>query len=359
VLVVSNSAGSAKDRGGIGAESLSMSLRAPVLAHKHAKPACAKDIIDFFAGRTAPHTLRSKVVARLEAAEATEESAEEDLLRTWRGAVNGPLCGPLRDKEPTLEAKMVAAQMKRPGTGGVTTPVPPPPRAPESTPAPAAEPAPTATEPEPLRILVVGDRLFTDTLQARELDKYLATSPFPATLSIQNTDIPQPHDVRLLRALENWLSGNKLAHDGKAGGVDWTRYAIVPPPPEPEPRWIDVQLDRINPVKRLDDGGPPITWDPRSWRPRPVAAAILSAAGRATAYVSRFTAQFVKVASVRGYDSAKRWISRKWAELKEERRRRAAEREQAQIEHEGMEHQMAQAQVQARTQEPPVGKDKA
>lgn len=50
ILIVSNSSGSSDDPSGLGAESLSRSLNAPVLCHKHKKPArgCAREALEFF-----------------------------------------------------------------------------------------------------------------------------------------------------------------------------------------------------------------------------------------------------------------------------------------------------------------------
>jgi phosphatidylglycerophosphatase GEP4 len=317
-----------------------MTLRAPVLAHRHAKPACAKDILAFFHGKTAPRTHRAQVVARLEAAERAEDSAEQILLDKWRGEVeDGPLCGALTDAR-TLEEKMVAAQMRKPAVS---------PRAPASDAPPPPPPATTApVPPEPLRIVVVGDRLFTDTLQARELDRHLPASPVPATLSIQTTDLPQPNDVRFLRWLEDWLSGYKLAHGGRTGGVAWDTYLIPLPPVPPVPRWMDLQRAKLapyNPITRidaaLDDGGPPITWDPRTWRPKPVARAVLRSAAEAAAYLSRLTWEGAKIAAVALWTKARAWSSHKYAQIKAERARRAEERERNEIDKEREEEKAA------------------
>ena len=86
-------------------------------------------------------------------------------------------------------------------------------------------PQETPEDNEDLRILVVGDRLFTDTLLAWRLRLLLGSPPadeLPRVLSIQNVSLPRP-DQRILRTLENVLSLGKLRDSGT---YDWTRYAL-------------------------------------------------------------------------------------------------------------------------------------
>ena len=77
------------------------------------------------------------------------------------------------------------------------------------------------------RILVIGDRLFTDTLLARRLSLLFHTpsaSPpsIPNVLSICATALPQPHDLRPIRWLEEALSRGKV----RRSAVDWSQHAM-------------------------------------------------------------------------------------------------------------------------------------
>lgn len=304
---MSNSAGSHKDRGGIGAEALSTSLGVPVLAHALPKPACGPEIVDYFTGRLgAPTTKRAAVQSRLDRAERQEDEAESDLLSKWEKDVEGPLCGPLiRGARGDLEQRMAAAN--KGGPAATTSPIPPPEskdtaeaRADASLAAGAAPDAPSTPPPaapaSPLRILVVGDRLFTDVLLARRLDTLLppTAAPLPPALSVVTTALPQPRDLRLVRRIESWLSGYQLADPANP----WAAYVRVDPPPPPSltlrqriSRNLHARWDRIatalNPVTYLHEDGPPLTWHPRTWRWRPILAATLTAAGRGIAAVSR------------------------------------------------------------------------
>lgn len=238
------------------------------------------------------------------------------LLDKWRVEVeDGPLCGPLRTgPPPTLEEKMVAAQRKKPA------PVPKPkPEAVDTSPETMEKPKQSSEAvhfPESLRILVIGDRLFTDILQARQLDKHLSSSVQPSTLAIQTTELPQPNDVRLLRRLEEYLSRGMLANGGRTGGVDWSEYISNPPPAPIPPRWIDVQLDRLNPIKALDDGGPRISLDPRTWRPRALLAAGLRGIAHLTAVVSRALGVGIKRMSVWSWTRLSALARRTWDKVK-------------------------------------------
>jgi phosphatidylglycerophosphatase GEP4 len=142
-------------------------------------------------------------------------------------------------------------------------------------------------EQEPLRILVIGDRMMTDTLLSNRLAKLLPAPsttptsaqpttitpspiPIPSVISIHTTLLPQPKDVRLLRWLEEKLSKSQL----RPGPIDWARYTI-PTAAEisaaaaaalPPLTW----KERINPFRDT----PPLTWHPRSWRPAPLAVGL-------------------------------------------------------------------------------------
>ncbi|WOO78428.1 Phosphatidylglycerophosphatase GEP4, mitochondrial [Vanrija pseudolonga] len=301
VLVVSNSSGSAKDRGGIGAEALTLALGTPVLNHAAPKPACSADIVAYFAGRLGkPRTTRSELLRPLRRVQRAEDEAEGVLLGKWRDEVeNGPLCGGERD------------------------PISPP--RPEKLPPPEEEPAPTAppATPSPLRLLVVGDRLFTDTLLARRLDKYL---PAPGSvLSIQTTDLPQPNDVRPLRALEERLTRGATTPFGE----QYSRFVRVDPPlPVVPPPTL---AERLNPMQLLEDGGPPITWHPRSWRCRPVTAVLLRTLGRGLR-VATLSVGIVAVQLARGLRAASLWAQARCTKWNAQRRAAAQAQAEAEAE---------------------------
>jgi phosphatidylglycerophosphatase GEP4 len=141
-----------------------------------------------------------------------------------------------------------------------------------------------------LRILVIGDRMMTDTLLANRLSRLLPsvpvdakqsttstanTKPIPSVLSIHSTLLLQPKDVRLLRWIEEKLSKGRVREDQ----TDWARYTytIAPAPAAVVLSW----KDRVNPFRDTA----PLTWHPRSWRPAPLAVGLgtgLWAVGRYT-----------------------------------------------------------------------------
>lgn len=107
----------------------------------------------------------------------------------------------------------------------------------EANPTPSSSPSTSSTTPpetsdspmitpNPLRIIVIGDRLFTDTLLAHRLRLTLGPSN---VISIHTTTLPQP-DVRLLRWVESKLSRNKL----REGKEDWGRHILNREVPEVE-----------------------------------------------------------------------------------------------------------------------------
>lgn len=336
MLIVSNSAGSAKDRGGIGAEALSLSLTAPVLAHRQPKPACAHDVVAYFEGRLGPpRTRRDLVTATAAAAAQTEDEATDDLLEKWWWSVErGPLCGPLVKREGrSLEQRMVAAQHRR------DEPADQPKYDDEPAKAEAVEMAdtaevvkeiPTADEPEPLRILVVGDRKFTDVLLARRLGLY---SGVDRVLALQTTALPQPDDVKLLRRFENWLAGPQLAQSMDSPAANWESFI------RPEKVIIDTTprgLAALNPAARARYAWgqwtadvPAVTWNPRTWQPKPLFVSSVEATGRglriAGYYLSeagRWTWKQTKVLATRGVEKVKEGHIRRTAEA--ERRKEEA-----------------------------------
>lgn len=220
VLVVSNSAGTKKDPGGIAvglqadswiladwtsqAESVSLYLRTPVLLHQTPKPGCAREIISYFRGSLGePTSLRKRLADEAEKIKRLEQEDEDEILKRWLDeADNAPLLGPLTDsqgkrieKGQPIEEKMMSKEVtdrkeevkmeeQREEEGSV----------------------------DDLRILVIGDRLFTDTLLAHRLSLLLPTAnpSEPNIISIHTTSLPQPNDVRFLRWLEETLSRGKI-----------------------------------------------------------------------------------------------------------------------------------------------------
>lgn len=344
--MVSNSAGSSKDRGGIGAEALSMSLGVPVLAHRQPKPACAPDILAYFAGRLGPPRLTRDTEPTLREAAVEEENAEEELLSKWRWSVEqGPLCGTMPGG--TLEERMVAAQYGVPPPGvesaeeqaavksametksraemqedaeekvGETRP---------DLPLPGTEAA-EGMDKVALHVLVVGDRQFTDVLLARRLELYDNVS----AVAVLTTELPQPNDVRLLRKLEAWLSSGLLS----AQAPRWAHFVRIdaPPPPSNDP----VGLARLNPLaqaraawERWTEDVPPVQLDPRSgtWRPKPLFVAAVRAAGRGLGVLGVFAGRGASAVWARIERGAKRGavnVRHKVAEMRVERAKARAE----------------------------------
>lgn len=150
---------------------------------------------------------------------------------------------------------------------------------------------------EDLRILVIGDRLFTDTLLANRLARILprpttetnnndaaitpaSTTPVPSVISIHTTSLPQPKDVRLLRWVEDKLTKSRV----REGPIDYGRYIIPDPSQVTSAAALTAPLtwrERINPFRDT----PPLTWHPRSWRPAP----LLVGLGSGLWIISRYT----------------------------------------------------------------------
>ncbi len=136
---------------------------------------------------------------------------------------------------------------------------------------------PRGMEEEGLRIVVIGDRLLTDTLLAHRLGLYLRpteteTKPGvgddPRVISIHTTSLPEPRDVRFLRWVEEKLSGGKV----KGGPIDWTSYVRKP---EPSQSALDhkgrpgarMSLGDRWRRFRMDMQDSELRFDPRTWRP--------------------------------------------------------------------------------------------
>lgn len=280
VLMVSNSAGSSKDRGGIGAEALSMSLQVPVLAHRQPKPACAADIVAYFAGRLGPPKLTRDKVPETHT-EVQEDAAEQELVDKWRwSAEEGPLIG--KPLQGTLEERMVAAQYRVPASGSegpatdAAMKIQSTAEIQSKSKTRKREEAKPETQDEPLRIVVVGDRQFTDVLLARRLEKKGVEAS-----AILTTDLPYPNDVRLLRKLENYLA------PGDTAQVDRLTSFVHLDPPEP-PSLKPTGLERLNPIAQIRSAWaewtqdtPKVELDPRSgtWKPKPLFVAAVRGLG--------------------------------------------------------------------------------
>jgi len=219
----------------------------------------------------------------------------------WKDEINGPILGPLvgRDGEPINQEKRNLSGDKDQELGGrmrerqheTTTS-----NTEKATSVPTTEEVGSASkmdkvEKEDLRILVIGDRMFTDTLLANRLSKLIPT-PSPATptpttstqtaspattlpsvLSIHTTLLLQPSDVRLLRWIEELLTRGRV----REGPIDWARYTRTIAAPA-----LPITLswrERINPFRDT----PPLTWSPKTWRPKP----LLAGTGLGLVYLSK------------------------------------------------------------------------
>ena len=131
----------------------------------------------------------------------------------------------------------------------------------------AESPAPDIKlDSEALRILVIGDRLFTDTLLAHRL-RLLLPSPTstPNVLSIHTTSLPQPRDVRPLRWIEDLLSRGKLRDQTDP----WAKFAIhlgAHESPAKKPSYFVARWEAI----KMDVRDSRMGWDPRQWTVRSV-----------------------------------------------------------------------------------------
>ncbi|WWD17932.1 hypothetical protein CI109_102377 [Kwoniella shandongensis] len=303
VLVVSNSAGTNKDPGGIAAESVSLSLRAPVLIHTQPKPGCSTSILSYFHGSLGPpQTHRSEIAQSAMKVQAEEKADEEMLWTRWNKDVDGPILGPLKGKaamkeksegqkvaEGTSEAgvrpelKEEASMTSSDGTKMTEAE------------AEGKEKNQTHSPNEPLRLVVIGDRLFTDTLLAHRLGLHLRSTTstshsksrtypnsLPPVLSIHTTSLPEAKDVRLLRWVEE-----KLTRGGRTKG-DATQFArfLLKEEEKGLPVEAEVPAQRrgllyhprlsglrwLTPARWREIDVPPLTWHPRSWKPLPLAA---------------------------------------------------------------------------------------
>ena len=290
----------------IQAESVSLSLQAPILIHPRAKPGCSKTVLSYFNGTLGqPTTLRGQLRSQATKLREKEEGDEDIVVSKWKDEIQGPILGPLVDKD----GKVIDQEERRMGseeegkdhelggrmrerqisgeshsessssmtpTATSTSPVTTTTTPSDDTVSPAIS---TDTMGEP-KILVIGDRMFTDTLLANRLAKLLPTprpsptsaqsdpspttliTPTPSVLSIHTTLLLQPSDVRFLRWIEETLTRSRV----REGPIDWARYTITIPTPilPPALSW----KDKMNPFRDT----PPLTWSPKTWRPKPLLA---------------------------------------------------------------------------------------
>jgi hypothetical protein len=181
------------------AESVSRKLGVPILIHPQPKPGCAQEIISYFQGDTPIDSISSKKRVRL-----LGKDLERTVVRTIAEDYDGSLSEgeTLLGRRPTID-RVVDVK----GKGKATD-----------------YEAETTRAQEPLKILVVGDRLATDVLLARRLDKFLSRSAssqnggLPPTLSIITTRLFKQQDVRILRWIENrWARlGRRTASVGSS-----------------------------------------------------------------------------------------------------------------------------------------------
>ncbi|KIR43361.1 hypothetical protein I307_03557 [Cryptococcus deuterogattii 99/473] len=302
VLVVSNSAGTTKDPGSIAAEAVSLSLRAPVLLHPTPKPGCSANILSYFSGKLGqPTTLRHDIASaglRLWKAEKLDEKA---LWGKWENEIEGPLLGGLRREQEGAEdadGEKVAKGQK------VISPT-------SSTNRTHTLSKETLTAGD-LRILVIGDRLFTDTLLADRLSRRLpplpATTPdvpsTPRVLSIYTTSLPQPRDVRPLRWLEEKLSQGKTKGDYSNFFAEENALSPAINVPRTAPsRWAVLRW--LRPATWREISVPPLTWNPRSWKPLPLAVAIGNVTGGVGVLIWKYTKQGGRL----GWSKGKQWFT--------------------------------------------------
>ncbi|WVQ85471.1 hypothetical protein IAT38_007636 [Cryptococcus sp. DSM 104549] len=312
VLVVSNSAGTDKDPGSIAAEAVSLSLKAPVLLHRIPKPGCSTSILAYFQGKLGqPHTLRRDIASAGLRVWETEKEDEKALWARWNGEVEGPLLGGLTGSGGTVGKSLGEHVAEGHGVG------PGEGKAQEK-----LGKLKEGKEVDQLRILVIGDRLFTDTLLANRLSLKLPTPPsqsnqaptsLPSVLSIHTTSLPQPRDVRALRWIEDKLTRG-LTKEG-----DFSRFVlreeelspVTSLPPSPPSRWAALRW--LTPARWREIEVPPLTWHPRSWRPLPLAAGAGTVALRATKLVWREGKRGGLFVWARG----KRWVAERRAKAEQ------------------------------------------
>lgn len=292
-----------------------------MLVRKRAKPGCAASILSYFRGELGePTTLRGRIDAEAEHLERTETEEEMEIVRKWEKRMDGPLLGPLvdvdgnevhvnREPESKVEDSRRSANLDSNRDHALgskmrdrqydTNDSHREDEAKED----GAKPGVYQSGASPykggkagqddLRILVIGDRLFTDTLLANRLARLLprprpsddTSSPAstststPSVISIHTTTLPQPNDVRFLRWVEEKLTKGRI----REGPIDWGRY-VIRDTSDASVAALAAPLswrERLNPFRDT----PALTWHPRSWRPAP----LLVGLGSGLWFVSRHT----------------------------------------------------------------------
>jgi phosphatidylglycerophosphatase GEP4 len=223
-----------------------------VLVRETPKPGCASEILAYFQGQLGrPTTLRGRIHAQTERLIEVEQQDEKEMLKRWIDqADHGPLLEPAKEVTSSSEQLRDRAVEKETATSHEAI---------ETTRGEGTDST------GPLRILVIGDRLFTDTLLAHRLSRLLPRQPSPSVLSIHTTLLPQPNDVRLLRWVEDKLSKGRL----RAGPVDWSRYVRNPYAGVPSLTEIEAVprvtfRDKLRDL-REDVKESKLQWDPRTW----------------------------------------------------------------------------------------------
>lgn len=304
-----------------------------MLVRQTAKPGCSQSILSFFKGELGkPTTLRGELREEEDRIKQNERRDEMDIVKRWDKTIMGPLLGPLVDKDGNeiklKDGEKVNGSSTGTGTDGEAEADPKQDQSlgsrmrksqyeTNSTPTPEQaervekaelhhEQKQAKREEETLRILVIGDRLFTDTLLANRLAKLLPTPTapkstesetdpsitpanavqMPTVISIHTTLLPQPKDVRFLRWVENRLTKGRI----RSGPIDYGRFILRDPSTDPATAsaaplipstWQERLRNRMNPFKDT----PPLTWHPRSWKPAPLAVGL----GSGVWYVSQMT----------------------------------------------------------------------
>ncbi|CAE6443546.1 unnamed protein product [Rhizoctonia solani] len=215
MLVVSNSAGTSDDPLGIQAESLACNLGVPVFRHRRKKPACGEEIIQYF---------------RLKQAASIHKTPEPTPSSTQSEASPSPSLN-----DPLDLANVIAPISPKSETRVVVSPT-------------------TTTGP---RLLVIGDRLFTDILLSTTLPSSNDHLPIWTTRLWKTPDLPvlrfiEQSILRLVLWHRNQTFRNGVIEQrargetwlGKEGWLWWVRKRVlmavqrgkpIPPGPVPSP----------------------------------------------------------------------------------------------------------------------------
>lgn len=273
-----------------------------MLLHPTPKPGCSASILSYFSGKLGqPTTLRHDIASAGLRLWKAEKLDEKTLWGKWENEIEGPLLGGLRREQEGAEdadGEKVAKGQKVISPTGSTN----------RTHTLSKE---TLTAGD-LRILVIGDRLFTDTLLADRLSRRLpplpATTPdvpsTPRVLSIYTTSLPQSRDVRPLRWLEEKLSQGKTKGDYSKFFTEENALSPAVNVPSTAPsRWAVLRW--LRPATWREISVPPLTWNPRSWKPLPLAVAIGNVTRRVGVLIWKYTKQGGRL----GWSKGKQWFT--------------------------------------------------